>query len=971
MAQAKGSPLPALDSLLQQEDFIRRHLGPDNQQIQQMLTTLGIKSLDELIKQTVPANILRQEPLAMEGPLSEHNTLEYLRDMMAENRVNKSMIGLGYYDCHTPSVILRNVLENPGWYTAYTPYQAEISQGRLELLLNYQQMIVDLTGMDCSNASLLDEATAAAEAMTLAKRTASNKGNKFYISAKCFPQTLSLLETRSAPLGIELVVGEIDEYIKNPDDYFAVLVQYPDLHGEVNDLTKLIETAHEQGSLVCVGTDLLALVLLRSPGEMDADIVFGNSQRFGVPLGFGGPHAAFFAVREKLQRSMPGRLIGVSVDAKDKPALRMALQTREQHIRRDKATSNICTAQVLLANIASLYACYHGYDGLATIATRVHKMTSLAAGFLADAGFKLDGKDGNFFDTLTLETAKAQILAEAAAKQGYNLCALAKGRLQLSFDETTTPADLVAVLNLLGCDVNEDKIYKADKKLEQYSHHSFDAKFLRSDEILTHPVFKQHQTETKMMRYLRMLQQKDIGLDRSMIALGSCTMKLNAASEMIPISWPEINGIHPFAPADQTKGYSKFIDELEEMLKEITGFTAVNFQPNSGAQGEYAGLLAIRSYHRSRNENERDICLIPSSAHGTNPASTVMAGMKVQVVKCDDKGNVDVGDMKEKIAANLNKIAALMITYPSTHGVFEESIKDICKLVHDAGGQVYMDGANLNAMLGIARPGDMGADVCHMNLHKTFCIPHGGGGPGMGPIGVASQLVEFLPKHWSLGDAQGGGKGDDNTVSAAPYGSTSILPISWAYIKMMGGSGLTLATKVAILNANYIATRLKDHYPVLYSGDHGRNAHECIFDICGIKKASGISEEDIAKRLIDYGFHAPTMSFPVAGTLMVEPTESESKEELDRFCEAMIAIRKEIAQVEEGRLPLEDNPLVNAPHNLSDLYADWQHPYTKEQTFYPLAYLREDKYFPPVNRVNNPHGDKNLFCVCPPLEEYS
>ena len=955
--------LHLLDNLLQEDDFIRRHIGPDKADIKEMLAKLKVKDLDELIKQTVPAKILSKEPLAMAGPLSENYSVEYLREMMSRNIINRSMIGLGYYDCHIPAVILRNLLENPGWYTAYTPYQAEISQGRLELLLNFQQMIVDLTGMDVANASLLDEATAAAEAMTLAKRSPGvNKSDNFFVSNKCFPQTLSLLKTRSAPLGIKLTIGDIKDYKDNPADYFGVLLQYPDLHGEVNDLSVLAELVHSNNALLCVATDLLSLILLRSPGEMNADIVFGNSQRFGVPLGFGGPHAAFFAVREKLQRSMPGRLIGVSVDSKDKPALRMALQTREQHIRRDKATSNICTAQVLLANMASLYAAYHGYEGLSIIAKRVNRLASLAALFTKEAGY--EPATDNFFDTVSLITDKAAGLAIDAAKAGYNFCVLDSGKcLQLSFDETSTINDLITALNILGCKLDKDKVIAADNKITAYS---FDAKFLRQDEILSHPVFKQHQTETKMMRYLRKLQQKDIGLDRSMIALGSCTMKLNAASEMVPISWPEINRIHPFAPTDQTMGYAKFIDELEDMLKEITGFASVSFQPNSGAQGEYAGLLAIRSYHAKKGDTERDICLIPSSSHGTNPASAVMAGMKVVVVSCDDKGNVNVEDMKAKIAANEDKIAALMITYPSTHGVFEESIKEICDLIHKAGGQVYMDGANLNAMVGITRPADIGADVCHINLHKTFCIPHGGGGPGMGPIGVAPQLVEFLPRHWASGKCD-----DLNSVSAAPYGSASILAISWAYIKMMGGAGLTRATKVAILNANYIATVLGGHYPVLYKGVHGRNAHECIFDIRAIKKASGISEEDIAKRLIDYGFHAPTMSFPVSGTLMVEPTESESKDELDRFCAAMIQIRKEITEVEEGKLPLEDNPLVNAPHSLADLYGDWNHPYSKDQAFRPLNYLKDDKYFPPVNRVNNPHGDKNLFCVCPPMEEYS
>lgn len=947
-----------LNELLQHDDFVQRHIGPDSVQVSQMLETIGVKDLEQLITETVPQNIRQQHPSALGAPCSEQDTLAYLKNMMSANKVNHSLLGLGYYSCHTPPVILRNFFENPGWYTAYTPYQAEISQGRLELLLNYQQMIVDLTGMECSNASLLDEATAAAEAMALAKRTAGNKSDKFFASAKCFPQTLDLLRTRSTPLNIELVVGDIEEYKQNSADYFGVLVQYPDLHGEIHDLTDLATTAHDNKALLCVATDLLALVLLKSPGSMGADIVFGNSQRFGVPLGFGGPHAAFFAVNQKLQRSMPGRLIGVSVDTKGKMAMRMALQTREQHIRRDKATSNICTAQVLLANIASLYACYHGYEGLLTIATRVHRFASIAADALKASGYEL--ATDNFFDTLSIGGDKIKGIAARAEEQGWNLCSM-DNVLQVSFDETTTPDDLVNLMQIFGAKVDKAQMLASSND----GGHRFAKEHERSDEILTHPVFSQNRTETKMMRYLRKLQQKDIGLDRSMIALGSCTMKLNAASEMIPVSWDTVNGLHPFAPASQTTGYTAFINEFEEMLKEITGFAAISFQPNSGAQGEYAGLLAIRSYHLSRGDTQRDICLIPSSAHGTNPASAVMAGMKVVVVQCDDNGNVNVDDMREKIAANEGAIAALMITYPSTHGVFESSIKEICEMVHKAGGQVYMDGANLNAMVGISRPGDIGADVCHMNLHKTFCIPHGGGGPGMGPIGVGQHLAEFLSKHWSTDSGK-----DLNTVSAAPYGSASILPISWAYIKMMGGSGLTLATKIAILNANYIGARLEKHYPVLYRGANGRNAHECIFDIRDIKKDSGISEEDIAKRLIDYGFHAPTMSFPVSGTLMIEPTESESKEELDRFCDAMISIRQEIAAVQNGKMPLEDNPLVNSPHNLSDLYAEWKHPYSKEEAFYPLPYLQEDKYFAPVNRVNNPHGDKNLYCVCPPMEDY-
>lgn len=955
-----------LSELLQQKDFIRRHLGVDMNQINAMLQKLGVNDLEELITETVPQNILQKKPLALGDAMGEHKALEYLQTIMSENKLAKSMLGMGYYNCYTPAVIQRCVLENPGWYTAYTPYQAEISQGRLELLLNFQQMVVDLTGMDCANASLLDEATAAAESMTLARRVSRNKSLKFFADINCFPQTLDVLTTRAKQLNnIELICGKIDAYVEKPEDYFGVLIQYPSSNGEIKDFSKLINLAHKNNALACVATDLLALVLLKSPGSLGADIVFGSSQRFGVPMGFGGPHAAFFAVKEQYQRNIPGRLIGVSIDSKGKQVLRMALQTREQHIRRDKATSNICTAQVLLANIASLFASYHGYEGLLTIAIRVHRLAYICAEGLKRQGYQIVTTD--FFDTIAIKTDMAGDIQKRAELEGYNLRRIDENLLSISFDETIEITDVQNILNIFAKqppkELDKGNISVNDIEQQLSQAYSFDLDYLRTDEILSHSVFNDYQTETKMMRYLRRLQHKDIGLDKSMIALGSCTMKLNAASEMMPISWDTVNSLHPFAPSNQTKGYTVFLKELEDMLKAITGFAAISFQPNSGAQGEYAGLLAIHFYHLSRNDSQRDICLIPSSAHGTNPASAIMAGMNVKVVGCDDKGNVDITDLKKKISENAGGIAALMITYPSTHGVFEDAIKDICDVIHQEGGQVYMDGANLNAMVGIAQPHDIGADVCHINLHKTFCIPHGGGGPGMGPIGVAEHLVKFLPGHNTLGNS-------NNTVSAAPYGSASILPISWAYIKMMGADGLTLATKIAILNANYIAERLKGHYPILYKGTKGRNAHECIFDLRDIKKSSGISEEDIAKRLIDYGFHAPTMSFPVAGTLMVEPTESESKEEIDRFCDAMISIRSEISMVENKELPLEDNPLVNAPHTLEDLYGDWEHSYSKQQAFYPLPYLQTDKYFAPVNRINNPHGDRNLMCICPPIEEY-
>jgi len=940
--------------LLAEEDFIRRHLGPDEDQIRQMLAVIGVENLDELISQTIPTSLLWGHKFDLGSPQPDHSILGQLDEWMKQNKMMVNMLGLGYYDCYVPPVIQRSFLENPGWYTAYTPYQAEISQGRLELLANFQQLITDLTGMAFANASLLDEATAAGEAMTLAKKLTKNQSTQFFVDEHCFPQTIDVIKTRAEPLGIKVKVGNLDkDYLPHSNDFFAVLAQYPNKLGHIGDISPYIKAAHSNQAIFAVATDLLALMLLHSPGELGADIVLGNSQRFGVPLGYGGPHAAFFAVRDGYQRNLPGRLIGRTKDTKGKPALRMALQTREQHIRRAQATSNICTSQVLLANMVALYAIYHGPIGLRAIATRVHRMARLLALGLTNAGEQI--VSSQFFDTVVIKTSRALALRDEAEKQGYNLLLIGKDSLSISCDETTNYQDIEILLQIFSKEVDINL-------LDQQLGETFQLPFKRTDDILTHPVFHKYQTETKMLRYMRSLQLKDIGLDRSMIPLGSCTMKLNATAEMIPVSWPSVNSIHPFAPSHQTKGYARFLEDFSKMLMEITGFNAISLQPNSGAQGEYAGLLAIRRFHQSRDEPQRLICLIPSSSHGTNPASAVLAGFKVQVVDCDKHGNVDMKDLKKKAVEAGNQLAALMITYPSTHGVFEDSITDIADLIHQQGGLVYMDGANLNAMVGLIRPVDLGMDVCHINLHKTFCIPHGGGGPGMGPIGVIPKLAKFLPGHWTL-DSKG-------AVAAAPYGSASILPISWAYMKMMGTKGLTQATKVAILNTNYLAQQLMPHYPILYKGKGGRNAHECIVDIRPLKKSSGVTEEDIAKRLIDYGFHAPTMSFPVTGTLMIEPTESEGKEELDRFIEAMISIRKEITEVEAGKYLPTNNVLRNAPHTLVDLYEEWDRPYTKQQAFFPLPYLQQDRYFPPVNRIDNAYGDRNLICSCLPIEVY-
>jgi len=936
--------------------FERRHIGPGDEDVAEMLKAVGAKSLDELTARTVPAAILK--PGGFDAPaLSEAEALARLKKIAGRNVVARSMIGMGYSDCFTPPVILRNVLENPGWYTAYTPYQAEISQGRMEALMNYQQMVIDLTGMELANASLLDEGTAAAEAMTLMQRVGRHKGGTLFVDAGCHPQTIAVIETRAVPLGITVKVGDPFTDLADDDIYGAVL-QYPGTGGDVPDFRPVVEKMHEAGGLVTVAADLLALVLLTPPGEWGADVVVGSAQRFGVPMGFGGPHAAYMATRDAFKRTLPGRLIGVSVDSRGRPAYRMALQTREQHIRREKATSNICTAQVLLANMAGMYGVYHGPDGLTAIAARVHRLTATLSAGLRAAGGKVVNE--TFFDTLTVDwggKAEADRVHAAARAAGFNLRDYGDGRIGISLDETTTETEVATVLDLFGAKPVKD------------SSRGIPSTLARTSAFMTHPVFHAHRSETAMMRYLRRLEGRDLALNRAMIPLGSCTMKLNAAAEMIPVTWPEFGRIHPFAPAEQAEGYRAMITDVEDWLAAITGFDAVSLQPNAGSQGEYAGLLVIRAWHRSRGDSRRDVCLIPSSAHGTNPASAVMAGMRVVVVACDEAGNVDVDDLKKKSEAHKDTLAALMVTYPSTHGVFEEAIEDICAAIHDNGGQVYMDGANLQAMVGLCRPGAFGPDVMHMNLHKTFCIPHGGGGPGVGPIAVKAHLQPFLPGSPVVAGAGGGDS--VGAVSAAPWGSASILPISWMYIAMMGGSGLKKATQVAILSANYIAKRLAGHYDCLYTGRGGFVAHECILDTRPLKEKFGITVDDIAKRLIDYGFHAPTMSWPVAGTLMVEPTESEPKEELDRFCEAMIAIAAEAARVGAGDWPKDDNPLVNAPHTVDQVTADqWPHAYGREVAAFPVPGLRHAKYWPPVGRVDNVYGDRHVVCTCPPLETY-
>jgi glycine dehydrogenase len=945
------------------DSFLPRHLGPDNQSRAEMLRVIGARSLGELVDQTVPKGIRLGRELGLAGELGERAALDDLRAVARKNVVLRSLIGMGYYDTVTPPVILRNIFENPAWYTQYTPYQAEIAQGRLEMLLNYQTVIADLTGLPMANASLLDEATAAAEAMSMCWAASKRKSDRFFVDAGVHPQTLAVVQTRAEALGIEVVVA--DAAAASIDGVFGALVQYPTTFGAVVDYTRFAEQVHTAGALLVVASDLLALTLLRAPGEFGADVVVGSAQRFGVPLGYGGPHAAFMATRDEYKRLMPGRLIGLSKDAAGRPALRMALQTREQHIRRDKATSNICTAQVLLAVMAGAYAIYHGPDGLRRIAERVHGLTMTLAAGLRAKGHEVGG--GVTFDTLTVRLVgiTAKDVHAAARAAGFNLRPIDDQRVGVSLDEKSTPdevARVLAIFGVRGADVTA-LATKVDVRLP--------APFARTSKYLTHPVFHEHRCEHDMLRYLYKLSSRDLSLTTSMIALGSCTMKLNATSEMIPVSWPEFGALHPFVPRDQAAGYTELFQRLEHALREVTGFAAISLQPNAGSQGEYAGMLVIRAYHRARGEQQRDVCLIPTSAHGTNPASAVMVGMRVVAVACDTKGNIDVADLAAKAQQYGKELAALMVTYPSTHGVFEEQIREICAIVHEHGGQVYMDGANMNAQVGLCRPGDIGADVCHLNLHKTFCIPHGGGGPGMGPIGVAKHLAPYLPSHpvvdMGLVD---GGKRSVGPVSAAPWGSASILPISAMYIAMMGATGLRQATEIAILNANYMAKRLEGHYPVLYRGAHGRSAHEFILDLRPFEKSAGTTGEDVAKRLMDYGFHAPTMSFPVVGTLMIEPTESESKAELDRFCDAMIAIREEIRRVEQGSWPREDNPLVNAPHTAADvLVADWKRPYSREEAAFPAPWTRDQKFWPHVGRIDNGYGDKHLICTCPSVEE--
>ncbi|MGJ7518573.1 aminomethyl-transferring glycine dehydrogenase [Pseudomonas baetica] len=955
------SQLPSLSQLRDPNAFLRRHLGPDAAEQQAMLDSLGLGSRVELIEQTVPPGIRLNRALDLPPALDEEAALAKLRGYADQNQVWTSLIGMGYHGTLTPAVILRNVLENPGWYTAYTPYQPEIAQGRLEALLNFQQLTIDLTGLELANASLLDEATAAAEAMALAKRVAKSKSNLFFVDENCHPQTISVVQTRAEGFGFELIIDAVDNLKEH--QVFGALLQYPDTHGEIRDLRPLIDHLHAQQALACVAADLLSLLLLTPPGELGADVVFGSSQRFGVPMGYGGPHAAFFASRDEYKRAIPGRIIGVSKDARGNVALRMALQTREQHIRREKANSNICTAQVLLANIASFYAVYHGPEGLKRIAQRVHRLTCVLAAGLERKG--ITRLNQHFFDTLTLDVGGTQTaIIESARAAQINLRILGRGQLGLSLDET---CDETTVAKLFDVFLGADHGLTVDELDAEALTSAIPGHLQRTTPYLRHPVFSAHHSETEMLRYLKQLENKDLALNQSMIPLGSCTMKLNATAEMIPITWPQFANLHPFAPKEQAVGYSLMIEELERWLCAITGFDAICMQPNSGAQGEYAGLLAIRKYHESRQQGGRDICLIPSSAHGTNPASAQMAGMRVVIVECDEAGNVDLEDLKEKAEQAGDKLACLMATYPSTHGVYEEGISEICEVIHSHGGQVYMDGANLNAQVGLARPADIGADVSHMNLHKTFCIPHGGGGPGMGPIGVRAHLAPFVANHPVV--PIDGPLAQNGAVSAAPWGSASILPISWMYIAMMGPQ-LADASEVAILAANYLARHLSGAFPVLYTGRNERVAHECILDLRPLKTLTGITEEDVAKRLMDYGFHAPTMSFPVPGTLMVEPTESESKAELDRFIGAMLSIRAEITEVQNGNWPAEDNPLKRAPHTLADITGIWERPYSVEQGVTPDAHTKAHKYWPAVNRVDNVYGDRNLFCACVPLDEY-
>ena len=948
------------------DKFVNRHNGPRENDINVMLQKIGANSVDELIDQTIPSAIRLKKPLNIEAGMSEYNYHKHLKTLAAKNRVYKTYIGLGYYNTIVPPVVQRNVLENPGWYTAYTPYQAEIAQGRLEALLNFQTMIIDLTGMEIANASLLDESTAAAEAMAMLFSSRSREAvkagaTKFFVSDECYPQTIDLLKTRATPLDIELVIGNFQTTILDNNVYGALL-QYPTSDGKVHEYADFVKKVKANGTAVAVAADVLSLVLLTPPGEWGADVVVGNTQRFGVPMGYGGPHAAFFACKEEYKRILPGRIIGVSVDAQGNPALRMALQTREQHIRRDKATSNICTAQALLAIMASMYAVYHGPDGLKGIATQVHLSAVSLAQELAKLGYVIENT--SYFDTIKVTGANTDQLKQLAEAAEINF-RYTDNAITISVDQTTDATDINAIVEVFakatgksGSTITQDNIYNQKAVIVN-----------RKSLILTHPIFNSYHSESEMMRYIKRLENKDLSLTHSMISLGSCTMKLNAASELMPITWPEFAHIHPFVPVNQAAGYIEIIDELDKSLSEITGFAKMSFQPNSGAQGEYAGLLVIQAYHQSRGDAHRNIALIPTSAHGTNPASAAMCGLKIVLVKCDEKGNIDVNDMREKAILHKDNLSCLMVTYPSTHGVYEESIIEITDIIHQNGGQVYMDGANMNAQVGLTSPGNIGADVCHLNLHKTFAIPHGGGGPGMGPIGVAKQLVPFLPSHALV---KTGGEQGIHAVSAAPFGSALILLISYGYIKMLGGEGVTEATRIAILNANYIKESLKGFYPTLYSGKNGRCAHELILDCVAFKRDAGVEVADIAKRLMDYGYHAPTVSFPVHDTLMVEPTESESKEELDRFCSAMINIRKEIDEIANGTADKADNVIKNAPHTAKAVITDsWNHAYTREKAVYPLKWVKDSKFWPSVARVDNAHGDRNLICSCPPIEAYA
>ena len=957
----------SLAELEQRQDFIRRHIGPNDEQTQAMLHDIGAESVDALIDEIVPSDIRLADLPAIEESKTEVQALTDLKAVASLNKVNETYIGLGYYGTLTPNVILRNVLENPGWYTAYTPYQPEIAQGRLESLLNYQQMCLDLTGLDLASASLLDEGTAAAEAMALAKRVSKNKkSNTFFVASDVYPQTIDVIKQRADMFGFDIVVAPSVDVVEH--DVFGALLQYPSATGEVTDISELIAKVHEKKGIVAVAADIMSLVLLKSPGELGADAVIGSSQRFGVPMGYGGPHAAFFTTSDKYKRSLPGRIIGVSKDTRGNPALRMAMQTREQHIRREKANSNICTAQVLLANMAAFYAVYHGPKGLKVIAERIHRFADILAHAANLKG--LTPLHGQFFDTVTFNLSsekKAEIVARALAK-GVNFRTDVENQISISFDETTNRVKFAAILTILFGDDHDLNIELLDAELRVLGSDSIPAALKRETAILTHPVFNSYHSETEMLRYIKKLENKDLALNHSMISLGSCTMKLNATAQMIPVSWPEFANMHPFAPVDQAQGYKQMIDELGDALIELTGYDNISMQPNSGAQGEYAGLIAIHKYHASRGDDHRNICLIPASAHGTNPASAQMVGMKVVVVDCDKEGNVDMDDLRSKASELADNLSCIMITYPSTHGVYETTIAEICNIIHQHGGQVYLDGANMNAQVGVTSPGFIGADVSHLNLHKTFAIPHGGGGPGMGPIGVKAHLAPFLPDH-ALINVSESTKGN-GAVSAAPYGSAGILCISYLYIALLGRKGVTDATKYAITNANYLATKLSQHYPILYAGKNGRVAHECIIDLRPLKAESGVTEVDMAKRLMDYGFHAPTMSFPVAGTFMIEPTESESKVELDRFIEAMVCIRDEVRKVASGEWSSEDNPLHNAPHTLADITDTWDRGYTIAEAVFPVPAAAANKFWPTVNRIDDVYGDRNLICSCPPVSSY-